>query len=376
VYATCLFCNTPLGQNEVLEHFPVGRRLAYDKAKGRLWVVCTRCERWNLTPLETRWEAIDEAERAYRATTLRVSTDNISMAQLDEGLELVRIGAPPKIEFAAWRYGDQFGRRRRRHLVIGAGALAAALVPFAINVAGIAGLDVALGAAAGFTSAGASLTLAVVGWRERRTNATVPRIVVRDDRRGVLRMTYENIRTASFVPDGSRDGWVLKVPNRIVRSVRRGDGKQSMEELTTHSSLTGLTAQRALSQMLPHLNRDGGSDRRVRDATHLIAESPTLAHLLRTAATNTEMFKTHYKVHRGTANVGALPGRIRLALEMALHEDDERRAMEGELVELEHRWRVAEEVANIADSLLLPEEIEKRVEELRNRGDEPPANGD
>ena len=35
-------------------------------------VVCRRCERWNLTPLEERWEAIEDCERAFRATTLRV----------------------------------------------------------------------------------------------------------------------------------------------------------------------------------------------------------------------------------------------------------------------------------------------------------------
>ena len=28
MYATCLFCNKPLGQNESIEHFPIGRRLA------------------------------------------------------------------------------------------------------------------------------------------------------------------------------------------------------------------------------------------------------------------------------------------------------------------------------------------------------------
>src|SRR5688500_1795019 len=65
VYATCLFCHAPLGRNETLESFPVGRRLAYDAERGRLWVVCRRCERWNLTPLEERWEAIEAAERLY-----------------------------------------------------------------------------------------------------------------------------------------------------------------------------------------------------------------------------------------------------------------------------------------------------------------------
>ena len=71
-----MFCKEPLGSNEVVvrpfrsaerlglidldevfsRHLdPVGRRLAFDPAKGRLWVVCRSCERWNLTPLEERW---------------------------------------------------------------------------------------------------------------------------------------------------------------------------------------------------------------------------------------------------------------------------------------------------------------------------------
>lgn len=52
MYSTCMFCNRPLGSNEVVETFPVGRRLAFDADKGRLWVVCPRCERWNLSPIE------------------------------------------------------------------------------------------------------------------------------------------------------------------------------------------------------------------------------------------------------------------------------------------------------------------------------------
>jgi hypothetical protein len=37
---------------------------------------------------------------------------------------------------------------------------------------------------------------------------------------------------------------------------------------------------------------------------------------------------------------------------MAAHEDAERRAVEGELKELETAWRNAEEIAAIADNLL------------------------
>src|ERR1700716_2703399 len=108
MYSSCIICKGELGANEAIEHFPVRRRLAFDGAKGRLGVVCRKCERWNLTPLEERWEAIEECERAYRGTKLRVSTEEIGLARLSEGLELVRIGKPLRPEFAAWRYGDKF----------------------------------------------------------------------------------------------------------------------------------------------------------------------------------------------------------------------------------------------------------------------------
>src|SRR5688500_17802565 len=128
MYSTCLFCNSDLGSNEALADFPVGRRLAFDAGKGRLWVVCRRCERWNLSPLEERWEAIEQAERQFRATRQRVSTENIGLTRLRDGTELVRIREPLRPEYAAWRYGDQFGRRRRRQRLTaggGRGALGA-----------------------------------------------------------------------------------------------------------------------------------------------------------------------------------------------------------------------------------------------------------
>src|SRR5262249_51861220 len=126
MYSTCIFCHADLGENEAIEHFPVGRRLAFDATRGRLWVVCRKCERWNLTPVEERWEAIEECERLFRATRLRVSTDNIGLARIAEGLELVRIGEPQRPEMAAWRYGDQFGRRRKRHLMLTGAVVVAA----------------------------------------------------------------------------------------------------------------------------------------------------------------------------------------------------------------------------------------------------------
>src|SRR5215475_3780785 len=134
MYSTCLFCNGGLGTNATIEHFQVGRKLAFDASKGRLWVVCELCGRWNLTPLEERWEAIEECERAFRGTFVRVSTGNIGLARLREGMELIRIGLPLRPEFAAWRYGRHFGTRRRRVAVMGgAGVAGAAIAGIAIG---------------------------------------------------------------------------------------------------------------------------------------------------------------------------------------------------------------------------------------------------
>jgi len=119
MYSACLYCNARFAANEVVEQFAIGRRLAFDSARGRLWVVCEKCGRWNLSPLDERWEAIDSCERLFRSTPLRASTDHIGLAKLREGLELVRIGAPTKPEFAAWRYGREFTKRRRRTNIIG-----------------------------------------------------------------------------------------------------------------------------------------------------------------------------------------------------------------------------------------------------------------
>lgn len=59
MFTTCIHCTADLGRNAAFEVFPVGTRLAFDAARGRLWVVCGACDRWNLSPLEERWEAAD-----------------------------------------------------------------------------------------------------------------------------------------------------------------------------------------------------------------------------------------------------------------------------------------------------------------------------
>ena len=67
--------------------------------------------------------------------------------------------------------------------------------------------------------------------------------------------------------------------------------------------------------------------------------------------------------------IDKMPAPTKLALEMALHEEQERRALEGELWRLERAWEAAEEIAAISDSLLLPTETGDFIE--KHRGGEP-----
>ena len=67
--------------------------------------------------------------------------------------------------------------------------------------------------------------------------------------------------------------------------------------------------------------------------------------------------------------IDKMPAPTKLALEMALHEEQERRAFEGELWRLERAWEEAEEIAAISDSLLLPTETGDFIE--KHRGGSP-----
>src|SRR3954470_13695872 len=250
MYATCLFCNGDLGRNEAIEAFPVGRRLAFDAAKGRLWVVCRRCERWNLTPLEERWEAIEECERQFRATRLRVSTDEIGLARLSDGLELVRIGSPQRPEMAAWRYGDQFGRRRRKHLVwTGAGIAAAA---------GLVVLGPATGIIAGSSwSLWNIATTANSLYQQRRLRA---RLVV-PERAEPITIRRRHLHGIALVTE--EGGWGLRIPFETsgAETLRLSDGTRfqpwKWSPVQQTMILHGDPALQAAAKLLPSINESG-----------------------------------------------------------------------------------------------------------------------
>ena len=335
MYSTCIFCNSSLSANEVIAHFPIGRRLAFDPDKGRLWVVCGKCERWNLSPLDERWEAIEECERAFRDTKTRASTANVGFARVTEGLELVRIGSPQRPEMAAWRYGDQLGRRRRRY----------------------------------YTNAGLGIATAggiyVIFEAQRRAFGRVKLAMPWMDQPYVLEANQ--VSKATLVLDDTALGWALRVPVSRKKFVlpdqpqRIGDPPVPRLEYTgkmTHAVFAGEEAIRLAGKLLSKINGDGAGKDDVQRAVQLIQEDADPA----------RFFAAHTKLVAEQGQIlKMLPKPVRLALEMSVHEDAERRALEGELALLEAAWKEADEIAGISDNLLLPDDVETWFAKLRHK---------
>jgi hypothetical protein len=359
VYSTCLFCNSPLGGNAALPTFPVGSRLAFDPARGRLWVICPTCDRWNLSPLDERWEAVEECERRFRATRIRFSTDNIGLAWLPEGLGLVRIGAALKPEIAAWRYGRLLGRwlpaaprdpllllaRRGRALGERAADLALRRI-FRVEL----GYDLT--------------TWLRLHGRGDRPIAVTPG---EDGRLAVIRARHLDL--AELIRPDPRAPWRLLVFH---------DGGS-----TTVSGDPGLAVA---GKLLAVLNGSGANDAEIRYAVAKVEdaanpesyfakvaaiamrcwwgrfpEAPREPAAEDTAASDAERLALSITKRSfwGRGGIGSeprtplprLPLPDRLALEMAANEDAERRALEGELSALRAAWRGAEEIAAIADGM-------------------------
>ena len=328
MYSTCLFCTSALGTNEVVEEFPVGRRLAFDMAKGRLWVVCGSCKRWNLSALEERWEALEVCEKFFRSTPMRVSTDNIGMTRLREGLELVRIGSPLRPEFASWRYLPVF-QRRRRNILAAAGATTPGEQP---------GWHTSLWAATSLMIFPPMALLAFAGtirdvYTHRiKTYAHVPAEV--GSRRFAVKAYH--IPEARLLHADNSWGWMLDVEHE--------GGRGTME---------GPAAQRVLGRLLVAINSTGGSKVDLDRAVSLLGRQEQADGFFHQQG-RASNWRRGRRYWFDDSLVGALKNRApsaRLALEMALHETVERDALESELQVLKAAWLEAEEIAAIADAL-------------------------
>jgi hypothetical protein len=367
MYSTCLFCNRDLGRNELLPTFPVGRRLAFDPERGRLWVVCTGCDRWNLAPIEERWEAVEECERVFRGTRLRYSTGNVGLAQLRSGVDLVRIGRALRPEVAAWRYGRLLDRwlprARAPRLVRAAYTAGDAVGRAADRVAG------ALARAIPHDPLGCDPR---IGLHIHRQGARVIDVVDAGPGAPRAAIRYRDVAHAALTRPERGQPWQLVVPHEHgVATLSGPAGLRTAGRLLAGINRVGVTSA-AVGQAVRKIEDAGNPDdffRRVvvgialRTSWGRVPFTPSGDALTLAAGSDAERLALYLTSRSfwGRGAIGSEPRTLlpqlplvdRLALEMAAHEDIERRALEGELATLAAAWAEAEEIAAIADGLLL-----------------------
>jgi hypothetical protein len=374
MYSTCLFCSASLGTNEAIEEFAVGRRVAFDAWRGRLWAVCTRCGRWNLAPIEERWEAVEAAERLFTDTRTRVQSENIGLCRLPDGTKLVRVGKALPGELAAWRYGTQLTRRRRGMIAtVAAGAATGGII--------VAGMPLVAGLIVPFGVLQAGLQVYVQIEMHRRYRRVVHRIDAdRSPTSGELIVRRQHLHDA-VLATGDDGGISVRLPAAPSMHPWKRPASPWTPADAEPLVIAGAEAQRLLARAMSDYNTRGAKQQDVERALAAIHTAGGADAFTRQAAASgaaitrpvrwggvrrTQSYSlrqiagtfrgeilpvTRYRNAFEMDNRPRLEHIHALALEMALNEEAERIALQGELAALEAAWREAEEIARIADAL-------------------------
>lgn len=347
MYPRCLSCDRSLGTNAELPHLPIGRRVAFDRATGRLWVICTRCDQWNLVPLEERWEALEDCERVAGSAEVRAPGDAIGFARTARGLELLRVSGHDSVDIANWRYARRFSHRRFALVWI---ASALGVMATLLGVRG----GIETGSAWVGVYITAVLGLSVASWWQR-----LPRlwVAVRDRASGTRVWPWQigRVRLARFGKDARP---TLLVP----------DGRHD-------TRLHGDDAARMLAILLPRVNGAdcvnvslAGSLRHVEAAEHASARRHRQgAERSRDAGAVMSPWEHIAARFHKQALVDIEP-ETRVALEMAVTEELEHADLAARSSALEGGLRAEEEIASIADDLLMPADIVERIEREKQKG--------
>ncbi|MEJ2540779.1 MAG: hypothetical protein P8188_12555, partial [Gemmatimonadota bacterium] len=300
-------------------------RIAFDPVRGRLWVVCGHCFRWNLQPVEERDPALYELERAARDVGVVVtSTAHVTLLHAGRTL-LVRVGAARLPERAWWRYG---GELRRRRAAFGSAASKLTAYTFGtlqklVELLGLGDGDVRIHW--DDDPMADIIRWRRFGWAAWRGRESCPycqstlRALPYELSWWVYPLRDSEGRLELGVPCSRCDPWTPEHVHRI----------------------RGRTAEAVLSRVLAYQNVAGASEGLLRNASRAIEEVGSPEAYARDA------------VDRGQS-LWKLGPTGAVALEIAVNETAESRAPTGVAGELEFLWRREEALARIMDEELTP----------------------
>jgi hypothetical protein len=290
--------------------------------------VCQSCGEWNLAPIENRWEAIEECERAYEATIERGSTSQLSIGRSDD-VVLFRVGGDE--ELPTLRYG---ARLKRRFVTHAARRGLRALVK-AMYFLGVAGLGAIAGGFGGMLS---GLIVGAVLYEVAAALANPLVASIPTPHGSSVDVTRRELHDARLVPD-EPNGWHLRL-------------RPGLE-------LRGDDAFEAARLLLPLLTRSAEPLADLRKAVNYIAKKGGTADSVFEAA-------ARRRGRRRTARISKLEVHIRLALEILAAREVEARALSDSLQHLRFAWKNADRLAAIQDELSYTPRLLTRFREIRD----------
>ena len=133
----------------------------------------------------------------------------------------------------------------------------------------------------------------------------------------------------------------------------------------------GEEAVRVATTLLPAVNFAGASKKSVATAVERLEAHGGSEGYLEALWTGkaVQLTKTNRRGVIKPKGLASLDSSARITIEMALHEEQERRAIRGELNVLEAAWQNAEEIAAIADDLFVPKETRQQIDNMRRDND-------
>jgi hypothetical protein len=306
-----------------VEHFPLGRRVAYDPERARLWAICQACGGWTLAPVTQRWEVIEELERLVtshggRRPRLAGKTENIALFKAGSA-DIIRIGATSLLEEAAWRYGTPAEGQvsvnrpnpfRPKRLSLGEWLLGSAyLLRSGLSGKKVRGRGLAMRRWVRFGD---------VAWRGERTCAACGWVI--------RQLSYFDCRIM-ILKDSGEDGLTPSLVRACPRCRDEADGGLHLE---------GTSAEFVLRRVLAYQQDGGTPPGHLSAAAHLIEQGGGASALSSVLA-------------RYGRYLGELPTTSAVALRVLANDAYEQRLLGLEATALERRWRQEEELASIID---------------------------
>lgn len=350
MYSDCLRCNRSLGRNTELARLPVGRRIAFDSTKARLWVVCPTCDQWNLVPIEERWEALEECEKLIETAEIRAQGAGIGVARTVGGIELLRASGISDADIANARYGRRIQKRQRllQSTFAALGVLAA-----------IAGVRATLSSRSPMF--GVYIGIAAAYWLFH---------IWRNPPRGWVRVVHSVDQSTIVWP------WQLKRVRFEMPSADKAP-ELVLPRYGADFRLRGDEAADFLSALLPKLNGadcvDASIGRAVNAVTEAEAEGRRMVEQSRrkTSRGKRPPPRTSFRPWQRLATlmvrrplIAVIP-EYRLALEMAVMEEAEQRELSQYAKTLNQALEDEGAIAGIADDLLIPPEVKERLARLK-----------